>query len=679
MRSMRWVILVLILGSLVVVSGSASAQAAEQAAQAAVGTAFSFQGYLRIGSSPANGSYDFSFRLYEEEAGLTPVGPAFEVGDVLVTDGLFQVMLDFGAAFNGQARYLQISVRPGAEVGAYTALTPLQLIAPVPYALYAQQAGQAGSVPWSGVSGIPAGFADGLDNDTLYTAGTGLELSGGQFSLLAAYRLPQACSDGQVPKWGASGSAWQCGTDNNTTYTSGTGLELVGGAFSLLSSYRLPQGCTEGQVPKIIGGTWSCAGDNNTVYTAGDGIDITANILSGKGTPYQNVIIVAKSGGDYTSVQGAMNTINDASETNPYLVWVAPGVYQERVTMKPWVDIQGAGQNMTTIKSGGLSEATSGVVVGADNASLRDLTVETDGGNNTSYPIGIYLDTASPTIQRVTIKAYNGLNAVIGITIRNSSPLVEEVSITCSTSVYTNIYCVFIQMYSKPVFRDLSIEAQGTGFGDMYGIFNTWNSEVKIDGLKITLSGSGGSTSAAINTWDDVPDTYNTSIEARNVQIQNNVVASGTGDLGVWNRGSVVRLENGKIEVYFGNYYCKGVYSFSSGINYLDDMDILIGCNPSSSGNVGVYLNASTATLRGSKIDGGARKGVEMENSTLEAHQSQILGGTNTIVTWGSYNIRLADTQLNGANMNLTGSGSTVCTGVYDESFTSPGTNVCPP
>ena len=38
------------------------------------------------------------------------------MNDVLVTDGLFMVALDFGlAAFDGEARWLEISVRPGGR------------------------------------------------------------------------------------------------------------------------------------------------------------------------------------------------------------------------------------------------------------------------------------------------------------------------------------------------------------------------------------------------------------------------------------------------------------------------------------------------------------------------------------------------------------------------------------
>lgn len=37
------------------------------------------------------------------------------------------------------------------------------------------------SLAWSSLTGVPAGFADGIDNDTTYTAGSGLSLLGNQF------------------------------------------------------------------------------------------------------------------------------------------------------------------------------------------------------------------------------------------------------------------------------------------------------------------------------------------------------------------------------------------------------------------------------------------------------------------------------------------------------------------
>jgi hypothetical protein len=105
------------------------------AGQAALGTAFTYQGRLQDGDSPAEGAYDFRFILYDAESGGSQVGSTVEVGDVGVTNGFFTVEIDFGPIFTGEARFLEIGVRVGDSSGAYTTLSPRQELTPTPYAL----------------------------------------------------------------------------------------------------------------------------------------------------------------------------------------------------------------------------------------------------------------------------------------------------------------------------------------------------------------------------------------------------------------------------------------------------------------------------------------------------------------------------------------------------------------
>lgn len=124
-------------------------------------TSFSFQGRLTDGGVPANGPYDFRFILYDAESSGSQVGGTVLRDDVAVSAGIFTVALDFGSAsFAGQARWVETAVRPGASTGSYTVLSPRQPVTAAPNALYCK------SAPWSGLSGVPAGFADGVDNDT---------------------------------------------------------------------------------------------------------------------------------------------------------------------------------------------------------------------------------------------------------------------------------------------------------------------------------------------------------------------------------------------------------------------------------------------------------------------------------------------------------------------------------
>ncbi len=100
-------------------------------------------------------------------------------------------------------------------------------------------------------------------------------------------------------------------------------------------------------------------------------------------TDYQNVVVVAQSGGDYTSVQEAIDSVSGATADDPYLVWVAPGVYSETVTMKPYVHLQGSGQEATVITSttsNGDWPPVQATLVLTSDASLSDLTVGNSGG-----------------------------------------------------------------------------------------------------------------------------------------------------------------------------------------------------------------------------------------------------------------------------------------------------------
>lgn len=82
-------------------------------------------------------------------------------------------------------------------------------------------------------------------------------------ALAPTYQLPQTCTAAQVAKW--DGTAWSCAADDaGQQYSAGTGLELNGTEFSLDRDYRLPQGCEAGQAagfgPTATSlGDWQCS------------------------------------------------------------------------------------------------------------------------------------------------------------------------------------------------------------------------------------------------------------------------------------------------------------------------------------------------------------------------------------------------------------------------------------
>ncbi len=78
-------------------------------------------------------------------------------------DGYFTTTLDFGSgAFTGNARWLQIAVRPAGQ-GSYTILTPRHELTPTPYSLYPSVLGTANY--------IPKFTSSGLASSALYESG----------------------------------------------------------------------------------------------------------------------------------------------------------------------------------------------------------------------------------------------------------------------------------------------------------------------------------------------------------------------------------------------------------------------------------------------------------------------------------------------------------------------------
>src|SRR6267143_1416072 len=94
-------------------------------------TSFTYQGRLMDGGTPANGTYEIQFSLWDATAGGTqqpqPAPVTITRSNVQVSAGAFTVQpLDFGAtAFPVADRFLEISVRRTA-LEPFTTLSPRQ-------------------------------------------------------------------------------------------------------------------------------------------------------------------------------------------------------------------------------------------------------------------------------------------------------------------------------------------------------------------------------------------------------------------------------------------------------------------------------------------------------------------------------------------------------------------------
>jgi hypothetical protein len=345
---------------------------------------------------------------------------------------------------------------------------------------------------------------------------------------------------------------------------------------------------------------------------------------------YAHVIVVAKSGGDYTTVGAALASITDNSALSRYLVWVAPGVYTETVTMKQYVDIEGAGELLTTLSYSGSDAVDTGTVVGADNAELRFLTVRNTGGDSIAIPIYNYF--ASPRLTHVTVSASASLDSSFGVHNYGSSPAM--LNVTASASGNTSNYAVYNEDFSAPRMTDVTASASG-GI-NAYGVYN---------------SGWSTATMTSVNAF----------------------ASGGNSNYGVFNAFASPTMVDVTASAS-GGINSTGVYNYSSA----PTMERVIASGLGGTTSTGVRNFESSPTIRNSTLsagNSGSRVGLYNSASAdayiVTVDNCQITGGTHSIYNddgSNNYTTEVGASLLDGP---VTGTGTEVCIFSYDENYTA--------
>lgn len=186
------------------------------------------------------------------------------------------------------------------------------------------------------------------------------------------------------------------------------------------------------------------------------------------GVGYARTVVVSP--GDSPSAGGealrlALAGIADASINSPWLLHLEPGVYAlgaQGLAMRPYVHIEGSGQDVTFVRS----SAPGATVTGADYAELRALTVEHTGGQ--AEAVALANGSGQFRVRHVTVHAAEGRNSTVGL--RLSGPLdaavFEGVRVLAASSDGNNVGVEC----SPCTARLLDVEAQAVGGASATGI-----------------------------------------------------------------------------------------------------------------------------------------------------------------------------------------------------------------
>lgn len=296
------------------------------------------------------------------------------------------------------------------------------------------------------------------------------------------------------------------------------------------------------------------------VIPQGSGSGLDADKLDGLDSKaFQNafarIIVLPAAPNDATgngnALLAALSGITNATSSRPYLVMLEPGIYDVGSTplqMKPYVDIEGSGEDTTQILGAGNASQSTATVLGANNTGLRDLTVRNSGGN--LFAVAIYNSAASPRLLNVTAEASGGSNPydtsnIAVLNANGSSPLMVNVS-AFATSTVGNNAGINNSDASSPTIINVRAIATGTGNSSNYGIRNQSSSLT----IRFSVMKGGGGTfnyglfddasSGAViqvlnseieGSLNSITNGTGTTTEVANSKIAGGVVANNSGTL----------------------------------------------------------------------------------------------------------------------------------------------------
>jgi hypothetical protein len=324
-----------------------------------------------------------------------------------------------------------------------------------------------------------------------------------------------------------------------------------------------------------------------------------------------------------TALRSVLAGIPSPSSTDRWLLKIEPGIYDIGSTslpMRSWVDIEGSGIGVTTIR-GSVDSLSDGTVNGANNAELRLLTVEAQS----NFSIAVANIAASPRLYRLKLIA----TAVTAWGIRNvnGAPLIEECEIVVTSTSTSSTVATGILFKGLPP------------------------AGVRSSILRSTIAVSGAATNYGVNILNAQPVNL--------IRDSRMDVVGGTTTYGIsaTPNGSWVGQEN--LQIRNSEIYSSGGSSASYGIKL--EFGTLMTLD----------INNSRVWGTGAPTTYGI---VQLGNAPMGLQGSNVVGFTKTIDS--DSNVSIASTMLNGGPTTVLG--WLGCMGVWDENGVFYA-NYCPP
>jgi len=150
----------------------------------------------------------------------------------------------------------------------------------------------------------------------------------------------------------------------------------------------------------------------------------------GTDNPYGEVVTVAKSGGDFSSVQDAIDSITDASSSKTYVILIYPGSYSENIdlTGKPFISLKGVGDLFSTTLTS--SSGTTLTFDDGSDVSVSNLRIQSLGGKIFNVPSGL-------SDHRILFD-----NCILSEVVVNSNT--TAITVSSGTVVFNNCYSHYI-------------------------------------------------------------------------------------------------------------------------------------------------------------------------------------------------------------------------------------------